>query len=48
MNGFGLAYVALAAKDVPAAARVLGELLGLPRRDLDVSCMIDMGWRSPP
>lgn len=34
MTGFGLAYVALATKDVPAAARVLGELLGLPRRDL--------------
>ena len=35
MNGFGLAYVALATKDLPAAARVLGELLGLPRRDRD-------------
>jgi len=34
MNGFGLAYVALATKDVPAAARVLGELLRLPRQDL--------------
>ena len=42
MNGFGLAYVALAAKDVPAAARVLGELLGLPRRDLDYA-----GSRAP-
>ncbi len=42
MNGFGLAYVALATKDVPAAARVLGELLGLPRRDLDYA-----GSRAP-
>jgi catechol 2,3-dioxygenase-like lactoylglutathione lyase family enzyme len=34
MTGFGLAYVALATRDVTAAARVLGELLGLPRQDL--------------
>lgn len=34
MTGFGLAYVALATKDVTGAARVLGELLGLPRQDL--------------
>ena len=33
MNGFGLAYVALASKDVPAVARILGELLGLSRSD---------------
>src|SRR5215207_5879918 len=42
MNGFGLAYAALATKDLPAAARVLGELLGLPRRDLDYA-----GSRAP-
>jgi catechol 2,3-dioxygenase-like lactoylglutathione lyase family enzyme len=42
MNGFDLAYVALATKDVTAAARVLGELLGLPRRDLDYA-----GSRAP-
>lgn len=35
MSGFGLAYVALATKDVSAAARVLGDLLGLPRQDID-------------
>lgn len=35
MNGFGLAYVALATRDVPGAARVLGEVLGLPRQDRD-------------
>lgn len=35
MNGFDLAYVALATRDVPGAARVLGEILGLPRQDLD-------------
>lgn len=34
MTGFGLAYVALATRDVTGAARVLGELLGLPRQDL--------------
>ena len=34
MNGFGLAYVALATRDIPGAARVLGDLLGLPRQDL--------------
>jgi catechol 2,3-dioxygenase-like lactoylglutathione lyase family enzyme len=34
MTGFGLAYVALATKDVAAASRVLGELLELPRQDL--------------
>ncbi|MBD0273761.1 MAG: VOC family protein [Acetobacteraceae bacterium] len=33
MDGFGLAYVALVSKDVPVAARVLGELLGLSRGD---------------
>jgi len=33
MDGFALAYVALASKDVPAAAAVLGGLLGLPRSD---------------
>lgn len=42
MTGFDLAYVALATKDVPAATRVLGELLGLPRRDLDYA-----GSRAP-
>lgn len=42
MNGFGLAYVALATKDVPGAARLLGELLGLPREDLDYA-----GSRAP-
>ena len=31
MDGFGLAYVALATKDVPAAAALLGGVLGLPR-----------------
>ncbi|MDB5377310.1 MAG: methylmalonyl-CoA epimerase [Rubritepida sp.] len=35
MNGFGLAYVALATRDVTGAARVLGDLLELPRQDLD-------------
>lgn len=34
MTGFRLAYVALATRDVPGAARLLGELLGLPREDL--------------
>lgn len=34
MTGFGLAYIALATRDVAAAARVLGELLELPRQDL--------------
>ena len=42
MHGFALAYVALATKDVAAAAQVLGELLGLPRHDLDYA-----GSRAP-
>jgi len=33
MNANGLAYIALVTRDLPAAARVLGELLGLPRQD---------------
>jgi catechol 2,3-dioxygenase-like lactoylglutathione lyase family enzyme len=37
MNGFDLAYVALATRDVPHAARVLGELLGLPRHDVTIA-----------
>ena len=36
MDGFGLAYVALASRDVPAAERLLGTLLGLPREDVTV------------
>ena len=34
MIGSNLAYVALASKDIAAAARVLGSLLGLPRQDV--------------
>ena len=34
MNGFGLSSIALATKDVAAASRILGGLLGLPRADL--------------
>jgi methylmalonyl-CoA/ethylmalonyl-CoA epimerase len=34
VTGFGLAYIALATKDVAAAAHVLGALLELPRQDL--------------
>ncbi len=34
MTGFGLAYVALATRDVQGAARLLGDLLGLPRQDI--------------
>ncbi len=37
MDGFGLAYVALASRDVPAAERLLGTLLGLPREDVTVA-----------
>jgi len=33
VNGYGLAYVALVTRNLPAAARVLGELLGLPRQE---------------
>lgn len=33
MNGFDLAYVALAIRDVPQATRMLGNLLGLPRHE---------------
>ena len=34
MHGFGLAYIALVSKDIAAAARVFGDLLGLPRQDV--------------
>lgn len=33
MTGFGLSYIGIATKDVPAASRILGDLLGLPRTD---------------
>ena len=33
MKGFGLSYIALASKNVAAASRVFGDLLGLPRSD---------------
>ena len=33
MTGFGLSYIALASKDVAAAARILGDVLGLQRMD---------------
>ena len=35
MPGYDLAYVALAVRDAAAAARFLGDSLGLPRTDLD-------------
>ncbi len=34
MTGFDLAYIALATRDVAGAARVLGDVLGLPRHDV--------------